>query len=60
MDIVCSFYSDALSCQAPATNYALFQLEKYLLLKVKAVKAGKSIEMKTTPNFVKCFKEQNE
>lgn len=35
-------------------------LERYLLLNVKALRASKSAEFKTTLEFVKCFKEQNE
>jgi len=57
LETVCSIYSDALSCRPPTTNYALFLLERYLLFKVKYIKAGNSVEIKTTPDFVKCFKE---
>lgn len=60
LETVCSLYSSTLSCRASATNYALFLLERYLLLKIKVVKASKSMEIKTTPDFVKCFREQNE
>lgn len=56
METVYSLYLDTLSCQAPATNYALFLMESYLLLKFKATKAGKPVEIKTTPDFIKCFK----
>lgn len=55
IETIFSLYSEALSCRAPATNYALFLLERYLLLKLKAIKAGKLVEFKTTPDFVKCF-----
>jgi len=34
-------------------------MERYLLVKVKAVKVNKSTKNKTTPDFVKCFKEHN-
>lgn len=53
LEIAFSLYSDTLSCRAPATNYALFPLERYLLLKIKVVKAGKFLEIKTTMDFVK-------
>lgn len=48
IDTICSLYSDVLTCGSPATNYALFLLEWYLLLKVEAIRAGKPIELKTT------------
>jgi len=35
-------------------------MERYLLLKCKAVKAGKQSEIKTTTDFIKCFKEHDE
>jgi len=35
-------------------------MERYLLLKVKAVKAGKLVEIKTTPEFIKLFREHDE
>jgi len=38
----------------------LFFLERYLLLKVKVIRAGKPVEFKSTPNFIQCGKEQNE
>lgn len=60
MEIVFPLYSDTLSCRASATNYALFLMERYLLLKVKAIKAGKPTEIKTTLDFIKCFREHNE
>jgi len=41
MEIVFSLYSNTLSCRAPTSNYALFLMERYLLLKFKAAKAGK-------------------
>ena len=59
METIFSLYSDALSCQPPTINYALLLLEIYLLLKVKVMKAGKLAKIKTTPDFVKYFKEQN-
>ena len=33
-------------------KYALFLLERYLQLKIKAVKAEKSIELKTVDDFI--------
>ena len=36
MDIICSLYTDVLACRSPANNYALFLLERYLQLKIKA------------------------
>jgi hypothetical protein len=55
-----SVYSDILACRAPATNYALFLLERYLLLKVKSIRAGTPSEFTTVSNFVSCFKEQED
>lgn len=52
--IICSLYSDALACRSPAMNYALFLLERYLLLKVKAIRVGHPFEFKSTPDFIKC------
>ncbi len=60
LETVCSLYSNSLSCQSHATNYALFLLERYLLLKINVVNARKSMEIKTTPDFVKCFRDRNE
>lgn len=57
IDTICSLYSDVLSCRSPATNYAMSLLERYLLLKIKAVKAGKPIKLKTTEEFISCCKE---
>ena len=51
-------YSDAINCRAPATNYTLFLLERYLLLRVKAIRAGKPISFSTVPEFISCFREQ--
>lgn len=56
MDILCSLYTDVLACRAPAKNYALFFLERYLQLKIKAVKAGVPIEIKTIDDFINCCK----
>ena len=53
---VFSIYSDILACRAPATNYALFLLEHYLLLKVKSIRVGTPYEFTTVSNFVSCFK----
>ncbi len=60
METICSLYSDTLSCQAPTRNYALFLMEIFLLLKVKAAKAGKPVEIKATPDFIKFFREHDE
>lgn len=35
-------------------------MERYLLLRVKDTKARKPIEMKTTPDFIKCFRDHDE
>lgn len=40
IDTIFSLYLDVLSCRSPAMKYALFLLERYLLLKIKDVKAG--------------------
>jgi hypothetical protein len=55
-----SVYSDILACRAPATNYALFLLEHYLLLKVKSIRAGTPSEFTIFSNFVSCFKEKDD
>jgi len=52
MDTLCSLYTDVLACRSPAKNYALFLLERYLQLKIKAVRAGKPIELKTVEYFI--------
>ena len=54
---ICDIYSDAINCRAPATNYTLFLLERYLLLRVKAIRAGKPISFSTVPEFISCFRE---
>jgi len=59
IDTICSLYTDVLACRAPATNYSLFLLEKYLLLKIKAVRARKSIELKTVEDFINCCKQHD-
>jgi len=56
-DTICSLYIDVLACRSPTTNYALFLLEQYLLLKIKAVRVGKSIELKTVEDFINCYKQ---
>lgn len=43
IDTISSLYSDVLSCRLPTTNYAMFLLQRYLLLKIKAIKADKPI-----------------
>ena len=53
-------YYDALSCRAPATNYALFLTEWYLLLKIKAVREGKPKNFKAIEEFFHCFNDLDE
>ena len=55
-----SLYNDALSCRAPTTNYALFLTERYLLLKVKVVRAGKSTTFKAIEESVHYCNDQDE
>jgi len=57
IDTICSLYSDVLSYRSLATNYALFLLERYLILKIKAIKADKPREIKTIEEFISCCKE---
>ena len=52
MDTLRSLYTDVLACRAPAKNYAFFFMERYLQLKIKAVKAGVPIELKTIDDFI--------
>ena len=42
-DTIYSLYTDVLPCRSPTNNYALFLLERYLLLKIEAVRAAKPI-----------------
>ena len=56
MNTICSLYTDVLACRSPANNYALFLLERYLQLKIKAVRVGKPIELKTVEDFINCCK----
>ena len=56
MDTLYSLYTDVLACRCPAKNYALFLLERYLQLKIKAFRAGKSIELRTINDLISCFK----
>lgn len=56
MNTLCSLYIDVLACMAPTKNYALFFMERYLQLKIKVVKAGVPIELKTINDFIKCYK----
>jgi hypothetical protein len=55
-----SIYSDIVDCRAPATNYTLFLLERYLLLRIKSIREGKPFEFTTVSEFVSCFREQEE
>lgn len=57
MDNICSLYTDVLACRSLANNYALFFLERYLQLKIKAIRAGKMIELKTIEDFINCCKQ---
>jgi hypothetical protein len=57
---ICDVYSDAINCRAPATNYILFLLERYFLLRVKAIREGKPISFSTVLDFISCFREQDE
>lgn len=54
---ICSLYSNVLACRSPTTNYAFFLLEWYLLSKIKAVRAGKPIELGTIEDFINCYKQ---
>jgi hypothetical protein len=54
------FYSDIVACKAPATNYTLFLLERYLLIRVKYIRAGKPFDFTTLSDFVSCFREQED
>lgn len=54
---ICSLHSDFLTCKSLTTNYALFLLEQYLLLKIKAVRAGKSIELRTIEDSINRCKQ---
>ena len=56
MDTLCSLYNDVLACRAPAKNYALFLMERYLQLKIKVVKAGAPIQINTLDDFINCCK----
>ncbi len=49
-------YNDVLTCRAPAKNYALFLLERYLQLKIKAVRVGAPIQINTVNDFIDCCK----
>jgi hypothetical protein len=57
---ICDVYSDAINYRDPATNYTLFLLERYLLLRVKAIREGKPISFSTVPEFISFFKEEDE
>jgi len=46
MDTLCSLFTDVIACIAPSKNYALFFMDRYLKLKIKAIKAGVPIELK--------------
>ena len=56
MDTICSLYTYILTCRSPTNNYAIFFMERYLQLKIKAVKAGKPIDLKTIEDFINCCK----
>ena len=48
--------SDVLTCRAPAKNYALFFLERYLQLKIKAFRVGATIQINIVNDFIDCCK----
>jgi hypothetical protein len=54
MNDLCSLYNNVLACRAPAKNYALFLLERYLQLQIKAVKAGTPIQINNVNDFIDC------
>jgi len=56
MDTLCSLYTDVLACRALAKNYALFFMERYLQLKIKVVKVGLPIHLRTIDDFINCCK----
>jgi hypothetical protein len=55
-----SVYSDIVACKAPTTNYTLFLLERYLLLRIKSIREEKPFEFTIVFEFVSCFREQEE
>ena len=56
---ICDVYSDVINYRAPATNYTLFLLEWYFLLRVKTIRVGKPISFSTVSEFISCFREQD-
>jgi hypothetical protein len=57
---ICDVYFDAINCRSPTTNYTLFLLVCYLFLRVKDIRVGKIIKFSTIPEFISCFREQEE
>ena len=57
IDSLYSLYTDVLECRSPTNNYVLLLLERYLLLKIKVVRAGKLIKLKTNEDFINCCKQ---
>jgi hypothetical protein len=55
-----SIYSHMVDCRAPTTNYTLFLLECYFLLRIKDIREGKPFDFTTVYEFVSCFREQEE
>jgi hypothetical protein len=55
-----SVYSDIVACRALATNYTLFLLECYMMLRIKAIREGKPFYFTTIFDFVSCFREQED
>jgi hypothetical protein len=55
-----SVYSDIVPYRVHATNYTLFLLQHYFLVRIKAITACKPIEFTTISEFVSCFREQEE
>ena len=56
MDTLFSLYTDVLASRAPAKNYALFLMERYLQLKIKVITAGAPIQINTNDDFINCCK----
>ena len=54
---ICSLYTNVLACRSLTTNYALFLLERCPLLKIRAMRASKPIELRTTEDSINCCKQ---
>jgi len=53
-----SIYSDIVPYRDLATNYTLFLLERYFLLRIKSIRLGKPIEFTIISEFVSFFREK--